>query len=488
MLGRLSAGGRLRLEEVHRFPSVVVRLPPGPSLRWDVLNIYAQLAEGLRKAACAAGPGGIEGVSVDSWGVDYVLIGGRQPMLWPPFHYRDERNAESSRRVRARLGDAEIFARTGVQFLPFNTIYQLAADLESNGELLAQADAFLTIGDYFNYLFSGVARIDESNASTTQLYNPRSRQWSRDLIDQCGLPPHLFPTIVPPGTVLGPLRPEVAGDTGFGAMVPQVIATCSHDTGAAVAAVPTAGGDDWAYLSSGTWSLLGVELTAPLIDDRARVANFTNEAGFNGTTQFLKNLVGLWILQELRRAWAIEGDNVDYAKLNELARSAEPFRSLIDPDDARFATPGDMPAKVVAFCRETGQPSPQTPGQFARCVLESLALLYRATIEEIESLTGRRIRTLHVVGGGSQSDLLNQLTVDATGRALIAGPAEASAIGNVLVQAVALGHVASLADLREIVRESFPATRYAPSADPRWGAAYDRFVKLRNAVKSRDAS
>lgn len=468
MVGTL-VNGRLTLDEVHRFPSAVTR--EDGAVRWDVAKIFAELQVGLWKVAAGGKP--IAGISVDSWAVDYVLIANGQ-FSGLPYHYRDPRNAISAAKVRARLGDKAIFETTGIQFLPFNTIYQLAAEKASN-PMLDRADVFLTIADYFNYRFSGVAVVDESNASTTQLYDPRTRQWSRQLIEACELPTHLFPKIVPSGSVLGPLASTV--DAGFVAP-PAVIATCSHDTGAAVAAVPAAGGDDWAYLSSGTWSLLGVELPGPLINDGARRANFTNEAGFGGTTRFLKNIIGLWILQELRREWAANGRDVSYTELTELARQATPFRSLIHPKDERFVAAGDMVAKVTAVCRETNQPEPQTPGQFARCVLESLALLYRSTLEEMEVLTGRQIRHLHIVGGGSQSVLLNQFTANATAREVLAGPVEASAIGNVLVQAIALGHVPSIAGLRDIVRASFSITTFTPSHTAMWQAAYDRFAQL----------
>ncbi len=388
---------------------------------------------------------------------------------------RDPRTAGPYERVRRDVGEDVIFEQTGIQFMPINTLYQLVADTENCRPLLERADLFLTVGDYFNYLFSGVPRVDESLASTTQIYDPRSRQWSKLLIERCGLPAHLFPQIVPPGTVLGPMLADLAGEVG---VAPQVVASCLHDTGAAVAAVPTSGGDDWAFLSSGTWSLLGVELPAPLINERVRRLNFTNEAGFGGTTRILKNIVGLWVLQELRRSWAAQGMEIDYGTLTEQAGTAEPFRSIIRPDDERFASHGGMPGKVTDFCRETGQPVPETPGQFARCVLESLALLYRSTLDDLEAVTGRTVARIHVVGGGSRSDLLNTFTAEATGREVIAGPVEASAIGNVLVQAVALGHVASIAEVRASVRASVETPVFGPTGDERWAQARGRFAEF----------
>jgi rhamnulokinase len=474
MLARLEEG-RLTLEEIHRFPSAVVRVLG--SLRWDVLRVHEELKAGLRTIAKRNIP--ILGISVDSWGVDYVLVNAVHPMISPPFHYRDDRTAATYERVRESVGSKLIFQETGIQFMPINTIYHLASDLEKSPAVLEAADCFLTIGDYFNYLFSGIACVDESLASTTQLFNPRTRSWSERLIERCGMPRKIFPKVVPPGTVLGPLLPEVSAETGLTDV--QVIATCSHDTGEAVAAVP-GHGDKWAYLSSGTWSLIGVELSQPLISEKIREHNFTNESGYGGTTRFLKNIVGLWILQESRRVWAKQGIERDYASLTAEAEKAEPFRSLINPNAARFAKSGDMPAHIGAYCRETGQPAPETPGQFARCILESLALSYRTALDEIEELTARSITKLHIVGGGSQSALLNQFAANATRREVIAGPVEATAAGNVLIQALALGQIESLQALRKIVSDSFPLHSFQPLDTENWQEAYDRFGQLKLAT------
>jgi len=473
MLGRLD-GHRVVLEEIHRFPSAAVQVLG--SLRWDVLRIFAELKHGLGKIAQRQVA--VSGLSVDSWGVDYVLINAVHPMLSPPFHYRDARTETTYDRVLEKAGAEFIFAETGIQFMTINTIYHLASDVEKSRSLLEAADCFLTIGDYFNYLFSGVPRVDQSNASTTQLYNPRNRTWSDPLIERCGIPRKIFPQIVPPGTILGPLLPGVAAETGLKSDSVQVVATCSHDTGAAVAAVPAEAGGEWAYLSSGTWSLLGVELPEPLISESVRQHNFTNEAGYGGTTRFLKNIVGLWILQELRREWARQGLELDYEELTREAEKTAPFISLIDPRDPRFSRPGEMPQKIMAFCSETGQPTPERPGQFVRCVLESLALLYRFTIEEIEQLTEHQIRRLHIVGGGSQNALLNQFAANAIQRPVTAGPAEATAIGNVLIQGLALGDVKSVADLRKIVRNSFALQSFEPLDAVGWQNAYLRFKAM----------
>ena len=470
ILGRLS-DGKVTLEEVHRFPNGAVKI--AGSLRWDVLRIFEELKIGLRKVAAQSVR--VESLSVDSWGLDYVFTGAGQPMLSLPYHYRDARTDRTYAAALQSPGPELIFAETGIQFMPINTLYHLIDDLERSPRLLEIADQFLTIADYLHFLFSGVAVVEESLASTTQIYNPRKGAWSDRLIETFGFPRHIFPHIVPSGTRLGPLLPEVAAETGGSAL--EVIATCSHDTGAAVAAVP-ATGEDWAYLSSGTWSLIGVELPAPLITDEARAHNFTNEAGFGGTTRFLKNIVGLWILQESRRKWAREGLDLNYGTLASQAEVAEPFRSLINPNDPRFWKPDDMPEKIAAYCRGTAQPVPGTPGQFTRCIYESLALLYRRTLEQLEKVTARKIARLHIVGGGSQSALLNQFAASATGRTVLAGPVEATALGNVLLQAIALGHLDSFAALREVVRTSFAIDEYQPQQIAEWQGAFERFDRL----------
>jgi rhamnulokinase len=462
----------LELEEIHRFPNEPVRIRG--SLRWNILGIFQELKTGLRKVAASGRVP--ESLSVDSWGVDYVLLNEQQPVLGIPYQYRDARTDTVYEQTIERLGRELIFSNTGIQFMSFNTLYQLIAEVERDPALIELADQFLNIADYFHFLFSGAGRAEESLASTTQVFDPMTRSWSDRLIDAAGLPRRIFPTIVPSGTSLGAILPELQDETGLGSGV-QVIATCSHDTGAAVAAVPGRG-DDWAYLSSGTWSLIGVELPAPLINDKVRHHNFTNEAGYAGTTRFLKNIAGMWLLQESQRTWKREGRAVDYAELTRQAEAAEPLRSLINPNSPRFAKPDEMPGKIAGACRETGQPVPETQGQFVRCILESLALLYNAVLEELATVTGRDIRRIHIVGGGSQSALLNQFTADATDRAVFAGPVEATAAGNVLIQAIALGHIESLTAAREIVRSSFPIQEFQPRPGADLRQAVPRFAKI----------
>ncbi len=492
MLGTLREGGdpersRVDLEEIHRFPNGAVSI--AGTLRWNVLGLLAEIKEGLRKAAAAGLP--ISGVSADAWGIDYVLFKECEPLVALPYHYRDPRTDGMMEKVFAKVPAEDIFAATGVQFMSINALYQMAADLEARPGVLAAADRFLNIGDWFNYQLSGVPKGEATLASTTQLFDPRGGEsgrgdWAWGLIDRMGLPKGLFPPLVPPGTVLGPLLPDVAAETGLADV--RVVASASHDTAAAVAAVPAAssgsapaaGNGGWAFLSSGTWSLLGVELPGPVIDAGSRLRNFTNEAGFGGTIMFRKNIVGLWIVQECRRAWAQAGKELDYHALTALAGDAAPLRSFIRPEDPRFGKPGDMPAKVAAYCRETGQRVPEGEGAMVRCVLESLALLYAKTLRECAEASGRTFASLHVVGGGSKNKLLNQLTADAVQlegvERVFAGPAESTALGNVLIQAKALGHLAG--DLRGTVRRSFPVETYFPADREAWRAALDRFEVL----------
>ena len=463
--------GKIALEEVHRFPTGASKV--NGTLRWNILRIFEELKTGLRKVA--EKKVAVESMSVDSWGVDYVLFNERQPMLALPYQYRDARTNAPYAATRKRVGDAMIFGQSGIQFLSFNTLYQLVADVEQNPDVLSIADSFLTIADYLNYLFSGVALEEESNASTTQIYNPQTRQWSKELIAACHLPERIFPEIVPSGTTIGELLPAIQEETGLGSI--SVVATCSHDTGAAVAAVP-AQGEGWAFLSSGTWSLVGVELPAPLISEEVRCYNFTNEAGYGGTTRFLKNIVGLWLLQESRRDWLRQGLTLSFDDLDRQAEASEPFRSLINPNTECFMKPDNMPAKIAAYCRESGQPVPETPGQVTRCIFESLALSYRQMLKQIEQLTGKTITRLHLVGGGTKSLLLNQYAACGTGRTVFTGPVEATACGNLLIQALALGHIDSLDALRTIVRESCEITVYQPQETDRWTEAFERFSQL----------
>jgi rhamnulokinase len=467
MLGTLD-NGRITLEELHRFPNGPVKT--SGALHWDFAGLLEQLKTGLKKAAARQLP--IASISTDSWGVDYVLYDDRGLVMQPVWCYRDSRTAYGVENARAKVDWPTTYAETGIQFMALNTIYQLAAEPP---ERLARAKQLLLIGNAINYFCSGVAKNEISLASTTQLYNPQTKTWSKKLLDALKLREDLFAPICPSGTRLGPMKKNLATETGLPQI--EVIASCSHDTGAAVAAVPASGGN-WAYLSSGTWSLMGVEWPQPVINDQARSLQFTNEIGYGGSVRLLKNIAGLWIVQECRRHWAKEGKKYDFAMLERLAADAPPFVSLFNPDDPRFLSPDNMPQKIAEFCEETSQPVPANHGAYVRCIYESHALFYRVVLRRLERLTGRKIERLHIVGGGSQASTLNQCTANALKIPVIVGPTECTALGNILVQAIALGHLPSLEAAREVVRNSFELKTVTPQDSAQWDAAATRFEKL----------
>ena len=462
-------GGLVHLEEIHRFLNGPVRV--GETLRWDVLRLWEEIKMGL----CEAAGRGVTSIGVDSWALDYVLMGEGGAILSQPFCYRDARTQAVYASARDRVGDEVIYGHTGIQFMPINTLYQLIAENQAAESMVTTANQFLMIGDWIHHMLCGTRAQEESNASTTQLWDPVSRRWSEELIWAFGLPRRIFPRVVPPCTVMGELLPELQRETGLGAA--KVVAGCVHDTGAAVAAVP-AKGNTWAYISSGTWSLVGVELRKPLITDEARKANFTNETGVGETSRFLRNASGMWLLQECRRIWKQTGKEISYEALGRLASEASPCRSLINPDDASFLRPENMVEAIAAFCRKTGQPEPASPGEFARCVLESLALLYDRILRLARKVTGKVIETVHVIGGGSQNALLNQMTADATGCVVLSGPTEATATGNILLQALALGELSSHTELREVVRRSFALREFRPASTAGWDDARQRFEEI----------
>ncbi|MGC9971461.1 MAG: rhamnulokinase family protein [Bryobacteraceae bacterium] len=470
MLGTIS-GNSLQLEELHRFPNTPVRLPTG--LYWDAFRLFHEIQQGLtvagreRKLA-------VDGIGVDTWGVDFGLLGLDGALVDNPRHYRDARNNGMLERTLAVVPREEVFAHTGIQFMQLNSLYQLYAAKLAASPALEVAERLLFMPDLFNYWLSGAQVSELSIASTSQFYNPREKRWATELFAKLGLPQRILADIVPPGTLLGALLPHVAEATGLGAA--PVYATCGHDTASAVAAVPAAG-DDWVYISSGTWSLMGVELDAPVINEGSLALNFTNEIGVNGSVRFLKNIAGLWLLQECRRAWALEGREYGYAELAEMASQAPPFSAVIDPD--AFLEPGGMPEKIAAFCRSHGQAVPEGPAQMSRTILESLALRYRQVLESLESLLGRELKVIHIVGGGSRNQVLNQFVADATGRTVVAGPSEATALGNVLVQAIGSGEFTGLAEARQLIARSFPVITVKPQAGADWDGAYERFCAVK---------
>jgi rhamnulokinase len=467
MLGTL-ADGKIALEELHRFPTGATKV--SGALHWEFDRLLNELKTGLKKAAEKKLP--IAGLSTDSWGVDYALYDERGLPMPPVWCYRDARTAQGVEMVKEKIEWPVIYAETGIQFMALNTIYQIVTEPP---ERLARAKQILLIADAFNYFCSGVARNEVSLASTTQLYNPHTKTWSQKLFATLGLRADLFAPICPSGTRLGPLKKSLAAETGLPSA--EVVASCSHDTGAAVAAVP-ASGDDWAYLSSGTWSLMGVEQPQTVINEQSRSLGFTNEIGCGDTVRLLKNIIGLWLIQESRRHWNRAGKKLEFTELEKLAAAAPPFVSLINPDDPRFLSPDDMPEKIADFCRETGQPVPVEIGACVRCIYESLALFYRVVLRRTERLIGRKIARLHVVGGGSKDATLNQFTANALKIPVLAGPTECAALGNILVQAIALGHLESHAAAREVVRNSFALKTFTPQATAQWDAAAARFETL----------
>jgi rhamnulokinase len=464
-------GDRLGLEVVHRFQNGAVHTLE--TLHWDVLGLWREILATVRKAAAEFGP--LASVGVDTWGVDFALLGRDGALLGNPRHYRDPHTESIMDEAFAKVPRREIFRQTGIQFMRFNSLFQLLALMRDRSPLLDVAETMLFIPDLFHYWMTGIKVNEYTDASTSQMIQPAGRTWARDLIRAFAIPERILGSLVQPGAVLGPLRPGVASQAGV-ASIP-VIAPATHDTAAAVAAVP-ASGESWAYISSGTWSLMGVETKMPLTDERALKVNFTNEGGVAGTIRLLKNIMGLWLVQECRRAWERGGVTYDYAALMKMAEASKPFASIVNPDDASFMLPPSMPAAIADYCRKTGQSVPQEPGDVVRCALESLALRYRWVLERLEELIGKKLETIHIVGGGCQNTLLCQFAADACNRPVVAGPVEATAIGNVLVQAIGLGFLSSLAEGRSVVRRSFEVKTYEPQLHVRWAEPYQRFLGM----------
>jgi rhamnulokinase len=457
--------GILTTEEVHRFPNEPVEY--GGSLHWDVARLWFE----VRRALAKLGEVELASIGVDAWGVDYALLGERGQLLENPYHYRDPRTEGVMEEVIGKVGKEEIYKATGIQFMPINTLYQLFAARRQTPKLLEAAKYLLTIPDLFHYWLTGNAVCEFTNATTTQMVDPLKRTWAVDLMQRLELPAHLPAPIVEPGSILGALLPDIAGHTSLTGT--SVIAPACHDTGSAVAAISAR--DGTAFLSSGTWSLLGTELDSPVITPDALRLNFTNEGGVNGTTRLLKNVMGLWMLQGCRRPWSAQGHSYDYRELMELAARETPFRHLVDPDDESFLRPPDMLAAIDEFCLRTQQPLPKEPGAYVRTVLESLAFKYRLILRNLEHVGGKHIEQVRIIGGGSRNRLLNQLTADATGRRVLAGPAEATALGNVAIQILATGGATSLAEVRAIVERSFPTEIFDPLETDKWDQHAERF-------------
>jgi len=477
--GRIMAGlwnGKtIRLEEVHRFANGPVML--ADSLRWDVMRLWAEIQHGLTLAARKYGKS-IVSVGADTWGVDFVLLTRNGEMLGQPYHYRDARTNGMMEKAFRKVPRPEIFAQTGLQFMQLNTLFQLLALKDSSPELVDMTDSLLFMPDFIHWALCGSRVAEFTIASTSQCLNPLTRNWAGPLLKKLGIPARIFPKIVPPGSNLGALRQRVAEATGLSRV--RVVTPPSHDTASAVAGVPTAntGKPNWAYLSSGTWSLMGVEVNKASLSARTQELNLTNEGGLDGTYRLLKNIMGLWLVQQCKRSFDARGRPYEYPELAALAAKAAPLRSLVNPDDPRFLNPPDMPKAIQNFCRETGQRIPKTEGELVRCAYESLALKYRQVLGWLEELAGNRIEVIHIVGGGSKSKILNQFTADACQRPVIAGPVEATALGNLLVQVRSNGELSSLSELREVVRKSSQVVTFQPRQSAPWEGAYARFISV----------
>ncbi len=468
--------GKIQLHEVHRFTHRPIHLPTG--LHWDITGLWREICVGLGRAArwSAEKQLPITSVGVDTWGVDWALVKESGELAGLPHAYRDPRNLDAYDRAVAILGSSRIYDATGVRVMHLNSLYSVYAQFLADRSLFDSAK-LLFLPDLFHYWLSGEMSVEATVASTSQMVDCRSGDWTTELFRGLGLPTDILGSITPPGTVLGTLRPELARAAGLPPDM-RVVVPAAHDTASAVAAVPVADGKDWCYVSSGTWSLLGAELDRPCVNEAAKSAMFTNELGVGGTSRFLKSIAGLWMIQECRRNYQEKGKLFEHAELAGLADRAASFRTLIDPDHHTFQAGGDMLEKISDFANLTGQPVPQDAGQFVRCCLESLALAYRNTLLKLESVTANRFSVLHIVGGGGKNKLLNQMAADATGKQVVVGPHEATATGNVLVQAMGDGRIESLSELRHVVAQSIDLQVCEPQVSRHWDDAYDRFLQL----------
>jgi len=469
MLGRFD-GRTIELEEIHRFSNDPVQV--GPTLYWDVLRLFFEIKQGLVKAKAK---GTIDSLGIDTWGVDFGLIDSSGRLLENPVHYRDARTVGMQEAAFATVPRREVYDRTGIQFMNFNTIFQLLALKTQRPDLLERAEAMLLMPDLFVYLLTGVRQSEYTIASTGALINPCTGGWDDELIARLGLPRQILQPLVLPGTRVGQISDDICQELGIQPI--PVMAVGEHDTASAVVAVP-ATQPDFVYISSGTWSLMGIESQTPVINEQAYDFQFTNEGGFGRTTRFLKNIMGLWLIQESRRQWIREGAEVTFADMEREALACQPFQSLVNPDDARLGVPGDMPSRIREICRETNQHVPESRGEVVRCIYESLALKYRVTKDSIEAMTGRTYPDLHVVGGGTKDGLLSQFTANATGSRVIAGPIEATALGNIAAQLIGQGAIKDLHEARQVIAASTTLKYYEPVDTEDWNLALIRYRQL----------
>ncbi len=469
MLGTL-ANGKLELREIHRFSNDPVSV--NGTLYWDVLRLYFEIKQGINKAVLE---GGFDAVGIDTWGVDFGLLDAKGNLLANPVHYRDLRTEGMMEAVDAVIPRKELYRRTGTQAVRLNSIYQLKALVDKEPDLLKRTDKLLFMPDLFAYFLTGVKRAEYTIASTTGLLSAEEKDWDFELIEKLGIPKSIFPEIIDAGTPYGMLSAEICEE--LGAKPVPVIAVCTHDTGSAVAAVPSLK-EDFLYVSCGTWSLFGTECEKPVVTEQSQGFNVTNEGGYGRNVRLLKNIMGLWLIQESRRQWIREGNNVSFADIEREALAVEPFKCFVDPDYAAFETPGNLPKRIAEYCKMTGQYVPETLGETARCIYQSLAMKYRYVCDIMKKLTGKRYETLHLVGGGGKDGLLCQMAANSCDIEVLAGPTEATALGNVGVQFMALGELDGLKGLRKALLKDFEGKRYAPQGAAEWNAAYAEFLKV----------
>ncbi len=471
MLGTLTEN-KLELTEIHRFVNQMQLI--NGHYHWNIFSLFNELKTGLKKCVKEYGiqP---ESIGIDTWGVDFVHLNKEGLILSLPFAYRDSRTNTSMDDLFQVVPQQEVYAQTGIQFMQFNSLFQLFSMVKDQSSLLDITDSILFMPDALNYLFSGVKKSEFSIASTSQMIVPGTCSWNTELLEKAGIPTDIFNEIILPGTILGNIQNEVAQETGSKSV--PVIAVAAHDTGSAIVAVPSTE-KNFVYLSSGTWSIMGIESLHPIISEQTRQLNFTNEGGVDGTTRFLKNIMGMWLIQEVQRIWEGEGTKYSWPEMVELARKSEPFKFLVNPDDSMFLNPRNMVQAVRDFCYQTAQGTPQNHGETIRCIYDSLALKYRYTLEQIRDVSNNPIEVINIIGGGANNHFLNQLTADATGLRVVAGPTEATAIGNIMIQAKALGYVGSLNEIRKIIADSFELVNFIPSEELDWDEAYNKYLRI----------
>lgn len=463
-------GDKITLEEVHRFSNDPVSV--GGTVYWDVLRLFYEIKQGIIKAKIA---GGFDSIGIDTWGVDFGLIDSEGKLMENPVHYRDARTAGLVDEAFKTMTKEKLYGITGIQFMELNTLFQLISLKEYRPWMLERADKMLFMPDLFGYMLTGKMCAEYSIASTSQLIDLDKRTWSKEILDAFGIKESVFAPLVQPGTVLGELSKEICEECGVDPV--PVISVCGHDTQSAITSVPCEDGD-FAFLSSGTWSLFGTELDKPIVNETSMNINITNEGGFDGSTGFLKNIIGLWLIQESRRQWKREGKEYSYADLEKLALAAEPFKCFIDPDAPEFVPHGNIPERVREFCRKTGQYVPETVGEIMRCIYESLAMKYRLTFEKLRECTERDYPVIHVIGGGTKDGLLCQMTANSCDRTVKAGPIEATVMGNVAVQLMSDGSVKNIGQARKIVAESSELKTFEPKDTDKWAEAYKDFLKI----------